>query len=86
MSKKRLHDVHVKQLAFNSDLVEASTTVSVRLVSSVIGVSKKQKATIQALGIRKVGQVVRKVLNKPLLGMLCVVSHLVEVTDLGNVE
>ncbi|RKY59767.1 MAG: 50S ribosomal protein L30 [Candidatus Latescibacterota bacterium] len=55
--------------------------LEVRLVRSVIGASERQKRTVRALGLRKIGQ---KVVHKDLpqiRGMVRKVSHLVEVRE-----
>jgi len=48
-------------------------------IKSQIDRPKKQKATLAALGLRKVNQVVEQEDSKQILGMLNVVSHLVRV-------
>lgn len=55
--------------------------VKITLVKSTIGSLQKQKATVEALGLRKIGS--SNVLNdtEVLCGMLRVVSHLVKVEE-----
>ncbi len=55
--------------------------VKITLVKSTIGSLQKQKATVEALGLRKIGS--SNVLNdtEVLRGMLRVVSHLVKVEE-----
>jgi len=55
--------------------------VKITLVKSTIGGLQKQKATVEALGLRKIGS--SNVLNdtEVLRGMLRVVSHLVKVEE-----
>ena len=55
--------------------------VQVTLVKSPIGYSKRQKATVRALGLRRMQQTVEHVDSPTLRGMLAKVSHLVEVVD-----
>jgi large subunit ribosomal protein L30 len=55
--------------------------VHVTLVRSPIGYSKRQKATVQALGLRRMHQTVEHVDTPVLRGMLDRVSHLVEVVE-----
>lgn len=43
------------------------------------GCNEKQRATLTALGLRKIGQTVEKEDNAPTKGMIHVVEHLVEV-------
>lgn len=55
--------------------------MEVRLARSVIGASQRQKRTVRALGLRKIGQ---KVVHKDLpqiRGMVRKVAHLVEVRE-----
>ncbi len=54
-------------------------TITVRLVKSPIGYNKRQKATVQALGLRKMNQTVEKADSPTVRGMIAKVSHLVEV-------
>ena len=54
-------------------------TITVKLVKSPIGYSKRQKATVQALGLRKMNQTVEKTDSPTVRGMIAKVSHLVEV-------
>jgi large subunit ribosomal protein L30 len=56
----------------------------VTLVKSPIGYSKRHKATVKALGLRKMHQTVEHVDTPALRGMLYVVNHLVEVEELGT--
>lgn len=53
----------------------------ITLVKSPIGYSKRHKATIQALGLRKMHQTVEQVDTPALRGMLYVVNHLVQVEE-----
>ncbi len=55
--------------------------VQVTLVKSPIGYSKRQKATVRALGLRRMHQTVEHVDSPTLRGMLDKVSHLVEVVE-----
>lgn len=56
-------------------------TITVKLVKSPIGYNKRQKATVQALGLRKMNQTVEKADNPTVRGMIAKVSHLVEVVE-----
>ncbi len=47
-------------------------------VKSAIGYNKDQKATIAALGLRKLGQVIEHDDNPQIRGMLFAVRHLVK--------
>jgi large subunit ribosomal protein L30 len=55
--------------------------IQVTLVKSPIGYSKRQKATVRALGLRRMRQTVEHVDSPTLRGMLDKVSHLVEVVE-----
>ena len=55
--------------------------VVVTLVKSTIGCTKKQKDTVAALGLRKIGSSNTLVNNACTQGMISVVSHLVSVVE-----
>jgi large subunit ribosomal protein L30 len=55
--------------------------VRVTLVKSPIGYSKRHKATVRALGLRKMHQTVEHVETPALRGMLYMVNHLVKVEE-----
>lgn len=59
------------------------TKVKITQIKSVIDRPKNQKATIKALGLRKINHTVEKVDNPQLRGMINKVSHLVSVETLG---
>jgi large subunit ribosomal protein L30 len=52
--------------------------VKVKLVKSTIGKPKDQRATVRALGLRRLNQVVEKPYNDATVGMIIKVQHLVE--------
>ena len=54
-------------------------TIKIKQVRSVIRRPKNQKATMIALGLRKINQIVEKEATPQILGMVKKVSHLVEV-------
>jgi large subunit ribosomal protein L30 len=56
-------------------------TITVRLRKSPIGYNKRQKATVHALGLRKMNQTVEKSDSPTVRGMIAKVSHLVEVVE-----
>ena len=56
-------------------------TIKVTLKKSTIGCKKDQIATVQALGLRKVGQTVEKNDVPQIRGMLFKVKHLVTVSE-----
>lgn len=53
----------------------------ITLIRSIYGIKDKQRATIKALGLRKIGQSVEKPDNEQVRGMLNVVNHLVKVEE-----
>tara|TARA_B100000945_G_scaffold321545_1_gene336825 strand:+ start:3835 stop:4032 length:198 start_codon:yes stop_codon:yes gene_type:complete len=55
--------------------------LSITLVKSPLGYSKRHKGTVRALGLRRLNQTVEHVDSPELRGMLDLVSHLVDVTD-----
>lgn len=56
--------------------------VKITLKKSTIGALKKQKATIEALGLKKIGSSRVHNDNECLRGMIAVVSHLVSVEEI----
>ncbi len=54
----------------------------IQLVRSPIGYSKRQKRTINALGLRKVNQIVEKPDNGAVRGMVERVAHLVKCEEI----
>ena len=55
--------------------------LAITLKKSIIGAKKEQKATIQALGLRKIRQTVVQNDSESLRGMITKVAHLVEVNE-----
>lgn len=55
--------------------------IKITLVKSPIDKSKRQKDTLKALGFRKINQTVERESNPQTLGMIRVVSHLVQVAE-----
>ncbi len=60
---------------------KAAKKLQVTLVKSPIGYSKRQKATVRALGLRRMNHTVEHVDNPALRGMLVKVSHLIKVEE-----
>ncbi len=54
-------------------------TIKVKQVRSAIGRTKSQKRTLEALGLKKLHQVVTHEDTPAILGMVAAVIHLVEV-------
>lgn len=60
---------------------EAKNTIKVTLVRSPIGFSQRQKATVRALGLRRLNQTVEHTDTPALRGMLNAVIHLIRVEE-----
>ena len=56
-------------------------TIKVKLVRSAINRSKTQKRTLEALGFKRLQQVVEHEATPSILGMVAAVRHLVEVQE-----
>jgi len=56
--------------------------IRIKLLRSVIGTLPKQRATVRALGLRKIGSSVEQEANPVILGMVKVVAHLVSVEEI----
>lgn len=56
--------------------------IRITQTSSVIDRPKKQKATMEALGLRKMNQTVEKEATDQILGMIKKVSHLISVENI----
>ncbi|MBC7557115.1 MAG: 50S ribosomal protein L30 [Chryseobacterium sp.] len=54
--------------------------IQIKQVRSAIGRTKTQKRTLEALGLKKLHQVVEHDDSPAILGMVAAVSHLLEVT------
>ena len=58
--------------------------IKITLVRSTIGALPKQRATVRALGLRKIGSACEQESNPAVLGMIKVVSHLVAVEEIAE--
>ncbi len=56
-------------------------TIKVKQVKSTIGTLPIQRRTMEALGLRKIGQIVEKPDNPQMRGMIEKVSHLVKIVE-----
>jgi large subunit ribosomal protein L30 len=56
--------------------------VRIKLVKSSIGRKPKHRATVTALGLRKVNQVVEKEVTPMIQGMINSISYLLEVEEI----
>ena len=57
------------------------TMIKIKLVKSLIGKPETHRRTIQALGLKKIGQVVEKNDTPQIRGMIHQVDYMVEVID-----
>lgn len=57
-------------------------TLRIKLVKSTIGALPKHKKTVEALGLRKLSQVVEKQDNPQMRGMIFQVKHLLAVEEI----
>jgi large subunit ribosomal protein L30 len=61
--------------------ISKSKALRITLIKSPIGYSKRQKATVQALGLHRMQQTVEQPDSMALRGMLAKVSHLVKIEE-----
>jgi len=61
--------------------ISIMATIKIKQVRSAIKRPADQKATIKALGFRKLNQVIEKEENPQILGMIKKVQHLLEVVE-----
>ncbi len=55
--------------------------IKIKLTKSKIGRLDKQVKTIEALGLRKIGQIVEKEDTPQIRGMIAKVSHMIEIVE-----
>jgi large subunit ribosomal protein L30 len=60
--------------------------IRIRLIRSTIGSLPKQRATVRALGLRKIGSVSEQEASPAVLGMVKVISHLVTVEEIQGTD
>jgi large subunit ribosomal protein L30 len=65
----------------NSANSSTTKTLRITLVRSPLGYSVRHKATVQALGLRRIRQAVEQADTPQLRGMLSKVKHLVKVEE-----
>ncbi|MDG1914706.1 MAG: 50S ribosomal protein L30 [Crocinitomix sp.] len=56
-------------------------TIKIKQVKSAINRPKDQKATIEALGFRKLNQIIEKEATPQVMGMVRKVSHMLEIIE-----
>ena len=57
-------------------------TLKIKQIKSSIGYKRKAKATLAALGLRKINQVVEQKDNGQIRGMIKTISYLLEVKEI----
>jgi large subunit ribosomal protein L30 len=62
-------------------MAESTRTLKLKLVRSPIGGTERQRATVRALGLRKLQQVVEHTDSPATRGMVNKVAHLVHVVE-----
>lgn len=62
-------------------MAKKTAKLKITLVKSVIGSQKKQKATVEALGLRKIRDEVIKNDDPCIRGMIFKVNHLIKVEE-----
>jgi len=62
--------------------MSSGRTLQIKWTKSGIGQSRRQKDTIRALGLRKLGDVVEQADTPAVRGMIEKVSHLVQVEEI----
>jgi len=61
---------------------KAATKLRVAYVKSAIGYSRRQKGTVRALGLRRLGDVVEHADTPVVRGMLVKVGHLIQIEEI----
>ena len=62
-------------------MAEGTRGLKLQLVRSPIGANARQRATVQALGLRKLRQVVHQADSPAMRGMVAKVAHLVRIVE-----
>lgn len=62
-------------------MAKKEKTIKITLVRSPIGNTERNKATLRALGLRKIGQTIEHKNTLAIRGMLSKVNHLVQVEE-----
>lgn len=70
----------------SSNIETGANLVRITLVKSPIGYSKRHKATIRALGLRRMHQTVEHADTPSLRGMLYTVNHLVHLEEVSGAK
>ena len=62
-------------------MAKKQKTLKITLIKSTIGALKVHRATVEALGLRKIGQCVEQKDNEQIRGMIHKVTHLLSVEE-----
>jgi large subunit ribosomal protein L30 len=62
-------------------MTQSSNTLRLELVRSPIGATERQRATVRALGLRRMHQIVEQADSPVTRGMLQKVEHLVRIVE-----
>jgi large subunit ribosomal protein L30 len=62
-------------------MAESTSTLRIKLVRSPIGATERQRATVRALGLRRLHQVVEQADSPVTRGMVQKVEHLVTILE-----
>ena len=65
---------------------QSSQKLRIKLVKSPIGYTERQKATVRALGLRRLQQVVERPDNEAVRGMIFKIQHLLQVEPAGQTQ
>ena len=60
---------------------QASGTIKIKMIGSVIGCVEKQRATVRGLGLRRLHQVVERADTPEVRGMVKKIPHLVTIVE-----
>jgi large subunit ribosomal protein L30 len=60
---------------------KSAGTIKVKMIGSVIGCPRKQRATVRGLGLRKLHQVVERQDTPEIRGMVKKIPHLVAIVE-----
>ena len=64
-------------------MAKKNKKLQIKLVRSPLGRKPNQRKTVEALGLRKMNQIVELEGTPPVVGMVKTVAHLVEVKEIG---
>lgn len=73
--------VEYQWIKYLTDNLKAMAKIKIKHTKSAINRPKDQKRTLEALGFKKLNQIVEKEATPQVMGMVRKVSHLVEIVD-----